>query len=118
MSVVARRTLLRSNLAVGVVWEVVLLHGIQKKHTTTRISTSVNQNTLVSCVRKVLVCASHHTPDYVNNVLVYFATVPVSTITNKTRYAHNRVKSMVTGFPDRSPITSANHSSVSTVSKR
>ena len=90
-----------------------------KKHAKTRISTSVNQNTLVACVRKILACASHHTQDSVKNGLVYFTTVPVSTITNKTRYAHaqNRVKSRVAGLPDRSPITFANHSSVLTVTR-
>ena len=91
-----------------------------KKHTTTRISTSVNQNTLVACVRKRLACTNHHTQDSVDNVLVYFATVPVSIITNKTRYAHarHRVKSVVTGLPDRSPITFANHSIALTVTRR
>ena len=49
---VARRTHLRSHFAVGVVWEVVLLHGMQRKHTTTRINTSVNQITLVACGNK------------------------------------------------------------------
>ena len=58
-----------------------------KKHTT-RIGTSVNQNTLVACVRKRLACTSRPTQDSVNNVLVYFAIVLVSRITNKTRYAH------------------------------
>ena len=90
-----------------------------KKHLITRISTRVNQNTLVACVRKSLACTNHHTQDSVNNVLVYFATVPVLTITNKTRYANaqHRVKSVVTGFPDRSPITSANHAIVLTVTR-
>ena len=88
-----------------------------KKHLRTRISTSVNQNTLVACVRKRLAYTSHPTEDSVNNVLVYFAIVSVSRITNKTRYAHaqHRVKSVVTGLPDRSPITFANHSIALTV---
>ena len=91
-----------------------------KKHTTTRISTSVNQNTLVACVSKILACKSHPTQDSVNNMLVYLATVPVSTITNKTRYAQaqNRVKSVVTGLPERFPITSANHYIVLNVTRR
>ena len=57
-----------------------------KKHTTTRIGTSVNQNTLVACVRKRLACTSHPTQDSVRNVLVYFAIVLVSRIINKARY--------------------------------
>ena len=91
-----------------------------KKHTTTTIGTSVNQITLVTCVMKRLACTSHPTQDSVNNVLVYFATVSVSRITDKTRYAHaqHRVKSVVTGFPDRSPITFANHSIALTVTRR
>ena len=83
--------------------------------------TNVNQDALVACVKKKkLACTSHLTQDSVNNVLVYFATVPVSTITNKTRYAHaqHRMKSVVTGFPERSPITSANHSIVFNVKRR
>ena len=90
-----------------------------KKHLIT-ISTSASQNTLVTCVRKTLACTNHLTQYYVKNVLVYCATVPVSTITNKTRYAHaqHRVKSVVTGFPDRSPIISANHYIVHTVTRR
>ena len=92
----------------------------EKKHLIARINTSVNQNTLVACVRKRLSCTSHPTQDYVKNVLVYFAIVPVSRITNKTRYAHaqHRVKNAVTGLPDRSPITFANHSIALTVTRR
>ena len=90
-----------------------------KKHLRTRISTSVNHNTLVACVRKRLAYTSHPTQDSVKNVLVYFAIVSVSRITNKTRYAHaQRVKSVVTGLPDRSPITFANHSIALTVTRR
>ena len=91
-----------------------------KKHTTTRIGKSVNQNTLVACVRKRLACTSRPTQDSVKNVLVYFAIVLVSRITNKTRYAHaqHHVKSVVTGLPDRSPITFANHSIALTVTRR
>ena len=91
-----------------------------KKHTKTKVSTSVNQNTLVACVRKILAYTSHPTQDSVNNVLVYFAIVSVSRITNKTRYAHaqHRVKRVVTGLPDRSPITFANHSNALTVTRR
>ena len=76
----------------------------KKKRLITRIDTSVNQNTLVACIRKRLVCTSHPIQDYVKNGLVYFAIVPVSRITNKTRYAHaqHRVKSVVTGLPERS----------------
>ena len=88
-----------------------------KKHTKTKVSTSVNQNTLVACVRKRLVYTGHPTQDSVNNILVYFAIVSVSRITNKMRYAHaqHRGKSVVTGLPDRSPITFANHSIALTV---
>ena len=91
-----------------------------KKHLRTRISTSVYQNTLVACVRKNLACTNHLTQDCVKNVLVYFAIVPVSRITNKTRYAHaqHHVKNVVTGLPDRSPITFANHSIALTVTRR
>ena len=89
-----------------------------KRHLITGISTSVYQNTLVTCVRKRLACTRHHTQDSVNNVLLYFTTVPVSTITNKMRYIRMRVKSVVTGLPDRSPITSANHNIVLTVTSR
>ena len=91
-----------------------------KKHLMTRISTSVNQNTLVACVRKRLACTNHLTQDSVKNVLVYFEIVSVSRITNKTRYAHaqHRVKSVVTGLPDRSPITFANHYIALTVRRR
>ena len=39
-----------------------------KKHTKTKVSTSVNQNTLVACVRKRLAYASHPTQDFVKNV--------------------------------------------------
>ena len=52
-----------------------------KKYLIRRISTSVNQNTIVECVRKILACTSHPTQDYVNNVLMYFATIPVSIMT-------------------------------------
>ena len=91
-----------------------------KKHTKTKVSTSVNHNTLVACVRKRLAYTSHPTQDFVKNVLVYFAIVSVSRITNKTRYAHaqHRVKSVVTGLPDRSPITFANHYIALTVTRR
>ena len=44
-----------------------------KRHFITSISTSANQNTLVTYVRKRLACTSHPAQDYVNNVLVYFA---------------------------------------------
>ena len=85
-----------------------------KKHLITSVSTSVNHNTLVICVRKKLSCTSHPTHDSAMNDLVYFAVVPVLRITNKTRYAHaqHRMKNVVTGLPDRSPITFANHSIV------
>ena len=89
MLTMSRTTLLRSHLAVGVVWgggRTITWNA--KKNTTTRISTSVYQNATVACVRKKLACTSHSTQASVNNVLVYFATVPVSTITNKMRYAH------------------------------
>ena len=91
-----------------------------EKHTKTKVSTSVNQNSLVARVRKRLAYTSHPTQDSVNNVLVYFAIVSVSRITNKTRYAHaqHRVKSVVTGLPDRSSITFANHSIALTVTRR
>ena len=89
-------------------------------HLKTRIGTSENQNTLVVCVRKRLACTNHPTQDSVKNVLGYFATVSVSRISNKTRYAHaqHRVKSVVTRLLDRSPITFANHSSVLIVTGR
>ena len=81
---------------------------------------SVNQHILVACVMKRLACTSYPTQDSVKNILVYFAIVPVSRITNKTSYAHaqRRVKSVVTGFPDRSPITFANHHIALTVTRR
>ena len=90
-----------------------------KKYLITRVRTSVNQNTLVTCVRQRLACTSHPTQDYVNNVLAYFGIVPISRITNKTRYAHaqHNVKSVVTGLPDRSPITFANHYFALTVTR-
>ena len=46
-----------------------------------------------SMFKEILACTGHHTQNSVRNVLEYFATVPVSIITNKTRYAHakNRV---------------------------
>ena len=53
-----------------------------KKHTTTRIGTSLNQDTLVACVRKRLACTNHLTQYSVNTVLVYFSIVHVSRITN------------------------------------
>ena len=85
-------------------------------HTTT----SVNQNTLVACLRNRLACTSHPTQDSAKTVLVYFETVPVSTITNKTSYSHaqNRVKSVVTGLPDQSTIISAKHYIALTVTMR
>ena len=88
-----------------------------KKHLITRISTSVNQNALVACARKILAYTSHPTQDSVKNILVYFAMGFVSRITNRTRYAHaqHHVKSVVTGLPDRSPITFAIHSIALTV---
>ena len=43
--------LLRSHLSFGVVWGVVLLYGMRKKRLIIRISTCVNQNILVACVR-------------------------------------------------------------------
>ena len=91
-----------------------------EKHLITRISTSVNHNIFVACVRKRIAYTYHPTQDYVKNVLVYFATVPVSTITNKMKYAdaQHRVKSVVTGWPERSPITFANHYIVLTVTMR
>ena len=96
-----------------IVWNV-------KKHLITRVSTSVNQNTLVTCVRKMLACTNYPTPDSVKNVLVYFAMEPVSRITNETRYAHaqHHVKSVVTGLLDRSLITFANHYIARTVTRR
>ena len=59
---------------------------------------------------KKLAYTSHPTQYYARNVLEYLATVPVSTITNKTSYVHVEihVKSVVTGLLDRYPITSAN----------
>ena len=91
-----------------------------KKHLITRISTIVNRNTLVACVRKRLACTNHPAQDYVKNVLVYFAIVPVSRFTNETRYEHaqHRVKSVVAGLPDQSPIIFANHSIALTVTRR
>ena len=91
-----------------------------KKHLRSRISTSVNQNTHVACVRKRLACTNHLTQDSVKNVLVYFAIVSVSRFTNKTRYEHaqHRVKSVVTRLPDRSLITFANHYIAPTVRRR
>ena len=93
---------------------------VWKKHTTTGIGTSVNRITFLACVSKILSCTSHHTQDYERNVLVYFSTVPVSTITNKTRYAHvkNRVQSVVICLPNQSPITSANYYIALTVKRR
>ena len=73
--------------------------------------------TCIMCKDK-LAFTSQPTQDYVRNVLEYFTTVPISTITNKTRYAHIRVRSVVTGLSDRSPITSVNHYIVLTVTRR
>ena len=86
MSVVTRRTRLRSHTSCQrglggrtITWIA------QKKHLITKISTSVNTITLVACVRKILACTSHPTQNYVGNVLECIETVPVSTITKKTR---------------------------------
>ena len=86
----------------------------------TIIVVNLVDNVPVVCVRKRLTCTSHSTQDTVNNVLVYFAIVPVSTITSQTRCVHvqNRVKSVVIDLPDRSPITSANHSIALTIITR
>ena len=86
-------------------------------------------------VRKILACTSHHTctQAYVRKILALynqsyasfcmecfgvFHNSACSTITNTTRNTQNHVKSVVTGLPDRSPITSENHYIALTVTRR
>ena len=87
-----------------------------KRHLITRISISVNKNTLVSCVRKRLACTSHPTQDYVNNVWC------ISQQYLFQQSQQNEICTHTTSwekcghwFADRSTIISANHSSVLTV---
>ena len=115
MSVVARRTLLRSYIAVSLVsgGGVLLLYPYNSANFFFKNKNrhKCKSEYTVACVRKSLACTSQPTQDSVKNVLVYFEIVPVSTITNKTRYAHasRRLKSVVTGLPGRSPIMNASY---------
>ena len=64
-----------------------------EKHLKTRISTSVNQNTLVACVRKILACTCHDTQEYVKKVWC-IRNITCFNNHKQMRYAHaqHRVK--------------------------